>query len=55
MSFLTEVIEKFRNKIAGFDRDVKDILKLEEEEKEVINALCFKTRFTDFTHQSRTL
>ena len=39
MSFLSEVIEKYNKKIADMEQDVKDILKQEEEEKEVIAVL----------------
>ena len=33
----SEVIEKYKGKIQGLEKDVKDILKLESEEKEVNN------------------
>ena len=37
---LPEVIGKYRNKIQGLDKDLKEILKQEGEEKEVNKHAC---------------
>ena len=37
-----EVIGKYRNKIQGLDKDLKEILKQESEEKEVDKQACMQ-------------
>lgn len=43
--FLAEVIERFRKKIEAFEADIKDILKQEEEDKEVVGLFLEEITF----------
>lgn len=49
----SEVIEKYKGKIQGLDKDLKDILKQESEEKEVGDSQTYNKNLREQSHSQK--